>query len=144
MLGASNMDTNFISERTFNNAEKDIREFICDLWEPKLGDLFFWNDDDTSKECNIDCCTSMNVVKRTGENKGININNRSPLLSEFQIKEMIYHITSKKVNVNYEISNIKISLGELDYYSKDTEIVSLWKVLLKVCREHLDKNKQSI
>ena len=139
----------YIKRERFLLIDDKIKEMIIDNWEPTIGDLFYWINDEELHNNKVECCTSDNVVERTKDFKGIKNNCRIPLLTEGNIKDIIYKLTGETVDVKYydekEIelySRIHI-LEKFTYrYNGIEELDALFDMLVKICEIKVKESEE--
>lgn len=90
----------YISAEEFLKQPEEVQKVFVDWWKPSIGDLFTWNDSsDYHDMCEVNCCSSKNIVNMTCKNKGFELGKRIPLLTEGQMRKFIEDNTGCKVRL---------------------------------------------
>lgn len=77
----------FITVEQFKEQPKEVQKVFLDWWEPRVGDLFTWIDQDKHDMSELGCCCSELQAEITDKNKSLD--NRIPLFTEGQLRKFI-------------------------------------------------------
>lgn len=140
----------YIKKERFLILDNGIKQIIIDAWKPSIGDLFTWaSNEDLHSDNGVECCTSENSLQRTLQSKGFRNNERIPILTSCNIKDIIYTLTKQRVDIKYysekEIelySRISILEKFTFKYSNIREVDALFDMLIKICEIKLEESRE--
>ena len=102
----------YIKAEQFLSHTKEVQEGLLNWWNPSIGDLYTYAIENEQDYSELNCVTSINVVKMTSRNKG----ERIPLFTEGQLRKFIEEKTGGIVKV------IQWHIEESDLYKKGYSI----------------------
>ena len=130
----------FLNSMRFLNADKRVQDYIIDLWEPEIGDLYNWKDDDEHDSIVCNSCSSENSTKACKANK----RGRVPLLTVDSLSNYIIKLVDELTISRYSKTNEAVIIVcngekriEKTCMNNDSSIIDvLWPILTSIiCEE---------